>query len=353
MKAVFWEFGEDEVPNFVENNIPVPLPGRNEVQVKVKACGLSSINFKFLEKLFQKYPEKRQRYIVGQDVAGIVTELGESVSTFKVGDAIVGVLPLDSVGPGCAEFCIFHEYDIVKKPEMLSFEDAACGIGDCIRAYTALHCLCRLSAGDTVLVIEGSTPFCSIVIQLALSWGAKVITTANTPEERKYITSNLPAVAQVIELNYRNNMLSSSIMEETGGLGVDYIIDNGAPTFVDLEDKGFVESQDQPPSLKCELISCLGSFGKWVTIQSDLQLDPPDSHELFLRSGTICFLFDSLWTLSYSQHGRYRHILCDAVDKLDRGLLKPKMPKTIGINDVAEAMQIISESTTGKVIVQF
>lgn len=45
---------------------------------------------KFLEKLFQKYPEKRQRYIVGQDVAGIVTELGESVSTFKVGDAIVG-----------------------------------------------------------------------------------------------------------------------------------------------------------------------------------------------------------------------------------------------------------------------
>ncbi|CAE1260658.1 unnamed protein product [Acanthosepion pharaonis] len=210
------------LPNFVENNIPVPLPGRNEVQVKVKACGLSSINFKFLEKLFQKYPEKRQRYIVGQDVAGIVTELGESVSTFKVGDAIV-----------------------VKKPEMLSFEDAACGIGDCIRAYTALHCLCRLSAGDTVLVIEGSTPFCSIVIQLALSWGAKVITTANTPEERKYITSNLPAVA---------------------------------PTFVDLEDKGFVESQDQPPSLKCELISCLGSFGKWVTIQSDLQTQDAKNH---------------------------------------------------------------------------
>lgn len=45
---------------------------------------------KFLEKLFQKYPEKRQRYIVGQDVAGIVTELGESVSTFKVGDTVVG-----------------------------------------------------------------------------------------------------------------------------------------------------------------------------------------------------------------------------------------------------------------------
>ena len=34
-------------------------------------------------------------------------------------------------------------------------------------------------------------------------------------------------LAQVIELTYRNNMLSSSIMEETGGLGVDYIIDNG------------------------------------------------------------------------------------------------------------------------------
>ena len=42
--------------------------------------------------------------------------------------------------------------------------------------------------------------------------------------------------------------------------------------FTDPEDKGFIESPDQPPTLKYELISCLGSFGKWVTTQSDLQV---------------------------------------------------------------------------------
>lgn len=351
MKAVFWELSaenDEETPNFIlENDVPIPCPGRNEVQVKVKSCGLSSINFKFLEKLFRKYPDRRKQYIVGHDVSGIVTQLGEGASTFKVGDAVVGILPLDNLSPGCAEFCIFHEYDIVKKPEMLSFEDAACGIGDCVRAYTALHCLCRLCAGDTLLVIGGATSFSNIVIQLALSWGAKVIATANSPEERKYITSNHPTVAQVIESTARKNMLSISIMEETGGLGVDFIIDNGASRLAEPK-----ENHDQSTSLNYEMISCLGSFGKWVTMRSDLQLDPPDSSELFLRSGTICFLFDSLWTLSYSQHGRYRHILSDVVDKLDRGLLKTKTSKTIGIDEVVKTMQVISESTTGKVIVQ-
>ena len=57
---------------------------------------------------------------------------------------------------------------------MLSFEDAAAGIGDCIRACTALHYQARVCAGDTVLVLDGASTFGLVAVQLARLWGAKV-----------------------------------------------------------------------------------------------------------------------------------------------------------------------------------
>lgn len=53
-----------------------------------------------------------------------------------------------------------------------------------------------------------------------------------------------------------------------------------------------------------------------------LQLDPPDSQLLYMRGASVNFLFDAAFTLSYAQQGRYQHILHDAVDKLDRGIVK-------------------------------
>ena len=57
---------------------------------------------------------------------------------------------------------------------MLNFEDAAAGIGDCVRAYTALHYQAQVCAGDTVLVLDGASSFGSVTVQLARRWGAKV-----------------------------------------------------------------------------------------------------------------------------------------------------------------------------------
>ena len=57
---------------------------------------------------------------------------------------------------------------------MLGFEEGAGGIGDCIKAYTALHYQARVCAGDTVLILDGASPFGMVAIQLARQWGAKV-----------------------------------------------------------------------------------------------------------------------------------------------------------------------------------
>ena len=74
---------------------------------------------------------------------------------------------------------------------MLSFEDAAAGIGDCVRAYTALHYQAQVCAGDTVLVLDGASSFGSVTVQLARQWGAKVHSfIANTCEKCSTVIIN-------------------------------------------------------------------------------------------------------------------------------------------------------------------
>lgn len=64
---------------------------------------------------------------------------------------------------------------LVKLPDEVTFESAACCFGDGLRAYLALHYLGRLSPGETVLVMDAATSFGCTAIQLAHLWNAKVI----------------------------------------------------------------------------------------------------------------------------------------------------------------------------------
>ncbi|KAL5009818.1 hypothetical protein ScPMuIL_012123 [Solemya velum] len=344
-----WEQDED-IKHFIEV-VDVPVPQKNEVVVQVKACGLSAINKKILTEVFQK--SSCDNFIVGWEVAGIVTKADDSVSHVSVGDEVVGILPVDSPFSGCAEYSLFHEFDVVKKPETLSFEEAAAGIGELVKAYTALFYQGHVCSGDTILVLDGATAFGSIAIQLARMWGAKIITTVSSKEEKNYLESLPFSVAQIIEVSVKNNILVSSVMEETGGVGVDVVLDNGARQFSTEEDIILMsEKYKFPVPHKHDIISCLAVSGKWITSQFGLQLDPPDSQQLFLRGASLCFLFDQVWTLSYAQQGRYQHVLHDAVDKLHGGLVKVKIAKTVSMDEVVEVMKNLDNFRVGKVIMK-
>ncbi|KAL3883378.1 hypothetical protein ACJMK2_029650 [Sinanodonta woodiana] len=335
--------------SFSIENVDIPVPGKNEVLVEVRACGLSLVNQKVITEVFQNQP--RETFSVGQDVSGVVSKVGDDVSNFSVGEEVVGILPLDSKYSGCAEFCVFNQYDMVKKPPMLSHEAAAAGIGDCMKAYTALHYQAKVCGGDTVLVIDGATPFGNVAVQLARIWGAKVIATVSSQEEKSYLETLQPPLGQIIELNQRNNILISSLMEETGGVGVDVIVDNGVRMFINEEDvKLMSERYPRPVPHKNDIISCLGIGGKWITSQMDLQLDPPDSQQLFLRGASISFLFEQAWTLSYAQQGRYQHILLDAIEKMDRGIIKCKIARTVSLEESVEAVKQLQDQSVGKVV---
>ena len=76
-------------------------------------------------------------------------------------------------------------------------------------------------------MLDGASPFGSICIQLAHHWGAKVLTTSSSEDEKHYLQVLEAELAQIIELNQKNASLKSVAMLETGNLGVDIIVDQG------------------------------------------------------------------------------------------------------------------------------
>jgi len=342
---------DDTAATFTVVDVAVPTLAEHELLVEVKACGLSPVNLKVVKEIFGK--TSGDTVCVGYDVSGVVKSTGHNVTSMKIGDEVVGILPLDSFTSGCGEFCVFKEFDVVKKPSHVPHEDAAAAVGDCVSVYTALHYHTHVCAGDTVLVIDGATPRGSVAVQVAKLWGAKVMATYSTLPEKQFLESFHPNLAQVMELNHRSSVLVSSVMEETGGIGVDCVVDNGVRMFTNEEDVILLgEKTKFPRPHKVDLIACLGFAGKWVTSQPDLQLDPPDSQQLFLRNASVSFLFPPAWTLMNAQQGRYLHILTDIMDKLDKGMLKCKISQLVTLEEVPAAMNSLEDVRIGKVVLR-
>ncbi|GFO16441.1 quinone oxidoreductase-like protein 1 [Plakobranchus ocellatus] len=232
------------------------------------------------------------------------------------------ILPFGSGISGCCDTCILNQFDTMKKPNSVSHESAAASLCAGIAAYTAVHYLGHVTAGDTVLVMDGATPQGYLTIQLAQSFGAKVLSTYRTLTEKQYLENLKAPIAQLIEMT-RSTILASSVMEETGGVGVDCIIDNGVRLFTSEKDKDLMEERQMKfTPHKHDLLSCLGFAGRWVSTNPQLQLDPPDSQQLFLRGGSLSFLFPPAWVLMRSQHGRFQHILKDLLDRIEVGEFK-------------------------------
>ncbi|NXG67537.1 QORL1 protein, partial [Hemiprocne comata] len=268
-----------------------------------------------------------------------------------------GILPLDSDESGLCEVILVHEHYLVRKPEKVCWVEAAGTVRDGVRAYTALHYLSQVSPGKTVLVMDGASPFGTIAIQLAQHRGAKVISTAYSLEDKQYLEKLRPPVARVIDVSNGKIDVAESCLEETGGLGVDIVLDAGVKLY-STEDEPTSKSQLLPH--KHDIITLLGVGGHWITTEKNLQLDPPDSHSLFLKGATVSFLNDEIWNLSNIQQGKYLYILLmipileDIMEKLSSSIFRPQLDEPIPLYEAKVSMEIVQKNQARKrQVIQF
>ncbi|KAG9262454.1 quinone oxidoreductase-like protein 1 isoform X2 [Astyanax mexicanus] len=343
MKGLYCKLSEAGEVKFIIQDTSLPTAiGNHQVKVQVKSCALSHVDIKLREDL----KLQSEHVPVGREIAGVVLQVGPKVTFFQPDDEVVGILPLDAEVSGLCDVVLIDEYNLVQKPEKVGWFEAAGAIKDGLKAYTALHTLARIAVGQTLLVLDGASPFGLLAIQLAHYHGVKVLATAVSPEDQKFLEQLRPSLARVIGVWDLKVDLVDLCLEETGGLGVDIVIDAG----VRLHEEDTEEVRNHLPH-KHDIISLLGVGGHWVTTEDNLQLDPPDSCSLFLKAASVSFLNEEVWEASRARQGRYIHIMKDVVEKLSTGTFRPLVENPVPLYEATVSMEMVQRRQLRKRVV--
>jgi NADPH:quinone reductase-like Zn-dependent oxidoreductase len=140
-----------------------PVPKRNEVVLRVRAASVNPLDWRM----------KSQR--PGVDVAGEVVAVGEAVTRFKPGEAVVGLCK-----GAFAEFACASEATLVPKPEGMSFDEAAAVPIAGLTALQGLRDKGHLQPGQKVLINGAAGGIGTFAVQIAKSFGAHVTGVCST-----------------------------------------------------------------------------------------------------------------------------------------------------------------------------
>ncbi|MEX2048638.1 MAG: NAD(P)-dependent alcohol dehydrogenase [Gemmatimonadota bacterium] len=219
--------------------VPRPEPGPGEIQVRIHATSLNGRDRYALRG--RCGPAGPGGQVALSDGAGEVIAVGPGVSRFAVGDRVVGTYFAESFldgkrpqgamaylrgGPGVgmlSEIVVDDEHGFVSIPDYLSYEEAATLPIAAVTAYVGLFEYGGLLPGDYVL-LEGTGGVSSFGLLFAVAAGARPIITSSS-DEKLARARELGAVGTV---NYRANPeWQEEVLELTGGLGVQHVLDIG------------------------------------------------------------------------------------------------------------------------------
>lgn len=221
-------------------DLPIPTIQKGEILIKAKSFGLNPVDWKGIENGIFQMP-----YILGSDISGVITHIGNNVKNYKVGDEIIGSLEWSRQG-AFTEYVVTTENFITHKPKNLSFEESSVIPLSSLTAWQGLFKHLNLQSGQKIFITAGAGGVGLFAIQLAKWKGAYVITTAS--ENNKDFLLSLGA-DEVID--YKNEDLINKINEidcvldsvmMRGKLfkilkkGGKYVSINGKPTLEEIND---------------------------------------------------------------------------------------------------------------------
>jgi NADPH:quinone reductase-like Zn-dependent oxidoreductase len=171
MKAVVIHgYGRNDVIGI--EDMPQPSPGPDEVLVRVRAAGVNPVDWKVRSGEARVITGWRFPKILGIECSGEVVDTGAHVTKFKAGDAVIST---GSMGLGAyAEYAVVLERRAYRKPESISFEEAAAIPIAAMTAFVALRDKGRIAPGKKVLVNGASGGVGTFAVQIAKLTNADV-----------------------------------------------------------------------------------------------------------------------------------------------------------------------------------
>jgi len=179
MKAmVLKDFGG--VENFQIELIPEPQISPDEVLVKVKSIGIDPIDIKTRQGsgMASRY-DKSKPIILGWDISGVVTQVGEKVTGFKEGDEVFGTVNFPGKGVSYAEYAAAPADQVVKKPVNITHNEAAAATQSPLTAWQSLVDNGKIKQGDKVLIHGAAGGVGNYAVQIARHFDTTVVGTAS------------------------------------------------------------------------------------------------------------------------------------------------------------------------------
>ncbi|MGK9050330.1 NAD(P)H-quinone oxidoreductase [Neorhizobium sp. CSC1952] len=206
-------FGAPEVMTVARRPLPAVRPG--EILVRVEAAGVNRPDVAQRQGTYP--PPKDASPILGLEISGEVAALGEGVTEFKPGDKVCAL----ANGGGYADYCAVPAGQALPWPKGYDAVKAAALCETFFTVWANLFQMAGLTEGESVLIHGGTSGIGTTAIQLAGAFGATVYATAGS-QEKCEACEKLGAARGI---NYRTEDFAEVIKAETGGKGVDVVLD--------------------------------------------------------------------------------------------------------------------------------
>lgn len=214
-------YGGPEVLTWAE--VAEPDAGRGEVVLDVVAAGVNRADV--MQRQGHYPPPAGAPSWPGLECSGRVRRLGRDVTGWAVGDEVCALLS----GGGYAEQVVVPAGQLLPVPTGLTLLEAAALPEVVATVWSNVFLLARLESGQAFLVHGGSSGIGTMAIQLARWQGARVFATAGTPAK----LDRCRQLGADVAINYRVEDFVERVRDETGGRGVDVILDNMGAAYLD------------------------------------------------------------------------------------------------------------------------
>ncbi|MGY5811052.1 NADP-dependent oxidoreductase [Rhizobium sp. LEGMi198b] len=161
------------IEQFEIGDIPTPKPGAGEVLIKIEASAVNPFDLILRQGFMAQYIPLPLPAVLGGDAAGTVSEIGEGVTGFAVGDRVVADFSANGKGAH-AEFGLVPATSVAKLPTALTFEQGAALVKAGLTGRQTVDAL-GIKAGDRVLISGALGSVGRAAIQYLQQIGAKPV----------------------------------------------------------------------------------------------------------------------------------------------------------------------------------
>lgn len=302
-----------------------PPVGPSDVRIDVVGAGLNGAD---ISQRRGSYPPPSGAPLwPGLEVSGIVSGVGDDVSEWRIGDEVCALLP----GGGYAERAVVDQSLVLPVPAGVSLLEAAALPEVAATVWSNVFMSAELAPTEAFLAHGGSSGIGAMAIQIAAARGSRVFATAGSAEKVAF-AEGLGAIG----INYREQDFVEVVNHETGGVGIDVILDMVGGDYIGRDIRALsiggrimVIANQSGETTSFNVGSLMVKRGRiWATT---LRARP-----LAERAAIIASVRESVWPL------------------IEQGLVKTTVDSVFTPDEAADAHRRMESSAhMGKILLQF